>query len=39
VVSTKKYTRETEDLSTSDIDLSDFTPGTHTITVQAVDNN
>jgi len=39
VVSTKKYTRQTEDLSTSDIDLSDFTPGTHTITVQAVDNN
>ena len=39
VVSTKKYTRQSEDLAASDIDLSDYAPGTHTITVQAVDNN
>lgn len=38
-VFTKNYTRQNEDLSTSDIDLSNFEPWNHTITVQAVDNN
>ena len=35
----KNYTRQTEDLATSDIDLWSFAPGSHTITVQAMDNN
>ena len=38
-VFSKNYTRQTEDLATSDIDLSNFEPGNHTITVQAMDNN
>ena len=37
VVFTKNYQRQNEDLAASDIDLSNFEPGTHTITVQAVD--
>ena len=38
-VFSKNYTRQTEDLATSDIDLSNFTPWNHTITVQAIDAN
>ena len=39
-VSSKNYTtRQTEDLTSTDIDLSGFSPGNHTITVQAMDNN
>ena len=37
LVFSKEYKRQTEDLATSDIDLSNFTPWTHTITVQAMD--
>ena len=39
LVFSKEYKRQTEDLSTSDIDLSNFAAGTHTITVQAMDAN
>ena len=39
LVFSKEYKRQTEDLSTSDIDLSNFTPWNHTITVQAMDAN
>ncbi len=40
LVDSKEYTkRQTEDLATSDIDLSGFEPWTHTITVQATDAN
>ena len=39
LVSSKEYKRQTEDLASSDIDLSKFEPGTHTITVQAIDAN
>ena len=39
LVFSKEYKRQTEDLATSDIDLSSFEPGTHTITVQAIDAN
>jgi hypothetical protein len=40
LVSSKEYKkRQTEDLDTLDIDLSNFEPGTHTITVQAIDAN
>lgn len=35
----KNYIRQTEDISASDIDLSNFAPGSHTITVQAMDIN
>lgn len=38
-VFSKNYGRQNEDLATSDIDLSNFAPGNHTITVQAMDNN
>jgi len=38
-VFSKNYTRQTEDLATSDIDLSNLSAGSHTITVQAMDNN
>ena len=38
-VFSKSYTRQMEDLATSDIDLSNFAPWKHTITVQAVDIN
>ena len=38
-VFSKNYGRQNEDLATSDIDLSNFAPGSHTITVQAMDNN
>lgn len=37
LVFSKTYTRQKEDLSTSNIDLSNFAPGKHTITVQAID--
>ena len=37
LVFSKEYKRQNEDLSSSDIDLSGFEPGTHTITVQAID--
>ena len=40
LVRSDDYTkRQTEDLSTKDIDLSNFEPWTHTITVQAIDAN
>ena len=39
IVFSKNYTRQKEDLATSDIDLTEFTPGSHTITVQAMDAN
>ncbi len=39
LVYSKEYKRQTEDLATSDIDLSNFEPGVHTITVQAIDAN
>ena len=39
LVFSKSYTRQKEDLATSDIDLSNFAPWKHTITVQAVDAN
>ena len=39
MVFSKNYTRQKEDLTTTDIDLSDFEPGKHTITVQAMDAN
>jgi hypothetical protein len=39
LVSSKEYKRQTEDLASNDIDLSKFEPGTHTITVQAIDAN
>ena len=40
LVSSKEYKkRQTEYLDTLDIDLSNFEPGTHTITVQAIDAN
>ena len=39
LVYTKEYRKQTEDLSTVDIDLSNFTPWMHTITVQAIDAN
>jgi hypothetical protein len=38
-VFSKNYTRQTEDLATSDIDLSSLNAGSHTITVQAMDIN
>ena len=38
-VFSKSYTRQKEDLATTDIDLSKFTPWKHTITVQVVDGN
>ena len=38
-VFSKNYSRQTEDLATSDIDLSNLSAGSHTITVQAMDNN
>ena len=38
-VFSKNYGRQNEDLATSDIDLSNFAPWSHTITVQAMDNN
>ena len=37
LVFSKEYKKQTEDLATTDIDLSNFEPGTHTITVQAMD--
>ena len=37
LVFSKTYTRQKEDLATTDIDLSNFAPGKHTITVQAID--
>jgi len=37
LVFSKEYKRQTEDISTTDIDLSNFTSWTHTITVQAID--
>jgi len=39
IVFSKNYKRQTEDLTTSDIDLSEFEPWTHTISVQAMDAN
>jgi len=36
-VYSKNYTKQTEDLSVTDIDLTNFAPWSHTITVQAVD--
>ena len=39
LVFSKNYTKQTEDLASTDIDLSSFEPGTHTITVQAIDAN
>ena len=39
LVFSKDYKRQTEDLATTDIDLSNFEPGKHTITVQAIDAN
>ena len=39
LVFTKEYKRQTEDLATTDIDLSNFAPWSHTITVQAMDAN
>ncbi len=39
LVFSKDYKRQTEDLATSDIDLSNFAAGSHTITVQAIDAN
>lgn len=39
IVFSKSYKRQTEDLTTSDIDLSEFEPWTHTISVQATDAN
>ena len=40
LVDSKEYTkRQTEDLATSDIDLSGFEPWTHTITIQVTDAN
>lgn len=39
LVFSKEYKRQTEDLATSDIDLSNFAPWTHTITIQAMDAN
>ena len=33
------YTRQKEDLAASDIDLSNYAPWKHTITVQAIDAN
>jgi len=39
LVFSKEYKRQTEDLSTTDIDLSNFAAWTHTITVQAMDAN
>ena len=39
LVFSKEYKRQTEDLATSNIDLSNFEPGTHTITVQVIDAN
>jgi hypothetical protein len=39
LVFSKDYKRQTEDLATSDIDLSNFAAGNHTITVQAIDAN
>ena len=39
IVFSKSYTRQKEDLATSDIDLSNYTPWRHTITVQAIDAN
>ena len=38
-VFSKDYKKQTEDLATSNIDLSNFEPWTHTITVQAMDAN
>jgi hypothetical protein len=37
VVYSKNYKRQYEDIATADIDLSNFEPWTHTITVQAMD--
>ena len=39
LVFSKSYTRQTEDLSSTDIDLSNYAPWKHTITVQAIDAN
>ena len=39
IVYSKNYKRQTEDLATTNIDLTEFTPGTHTITIQAMDAN
>ena len=39
LVFSKEYKRQMEDLATSDIDLTNFAPWTHTITVQAIDAN
>ena len=39
IVFSKSYKRQTEDLTTSDIDLSEFEPWTHTISIQAMDAN
>ena len=39
LVFSKSYTRQTEDLASTDIDLSNYAPWKHTITVQAIDAN
>jgi len=36
---TKSYKNQTEDLSSIDLDLSNYEPGNHTITIQAMDAN
>ena len=39
LVFSKSYTRQTEDLASTDIDLSNYAPWKHTIIVQAIDAN